>query len=209
MGRTDSQAGGAAHRTRGLGSSAVGRLFLRHDRAAQGDRAWPRGSAGRDAEGRAPAPRHRSRRPLLLVHDHRLDHVERAGQRVARRRDRGAVRRPPGYARPRRAVALRRARRRDLLRRGRGVLRQLHQGGCAARAGRGPVVAAHARVDRFAAACGVVPLGLRAREARPLAGVDRRRHRPRRCVPHRSMPARCSAVRWGSRWRRGTTPAVP
>ena len=63
------------------------------------------GIAGRDAQGRRPAPRHRRGRPLLLVHDDRLDHVERAGQRAARRRDGRAVRRQPRLPGPRRAVA--------------------------------------------------------------------------------------------------------
>ena len=55
-----------------------------------------------------PAPRPRPRRPVLLVHHHRLDDVELPGLRAGGRRGDRAVRRQPGPPRPAAAVAARR-----------------------------------------------------------------------------------------------------
>ncbi len=58
-------------RTRAVRASALRAVLVGHDRAAQGDRARPRRHPPRARQvPRAPS-RHRSERPVLLVHDHR------------------------------------------------------------------------------------------------------------------------------------------
>ena len=80
-------------RARAVRPPAVGALLVRHHGAAEGDRPGP----GRDphrAPQEAPPPRGPAgRRPLLLVHHHRLDDVELPGQRPAHRRRDRALRR--------------------------------------------------------------------------------------------------------------------
>ena len=89
---------------RPLRPPALGPLLLRHDRAAEGDRPRPRRDPARAPEEDAPPPRRPARRPLLLVHDDRLDDVELPRLRPAdRRRDR-ALRRQPRPPGPRRAL---------------------------------------------------------------------------------------------------------
>ena len=79
-------------------ASAVDRLFQRHDRDAEGDRPRPRRRRAGRHQGHAAAARRRAPRPLPLVLEQRLDHVELAGQRAARRRDRLHLRRQRGVA---------------------------------------------------------------------------------------------------------------
>ncbi len=118
----------AGVRARAVRPPAVGALLVRHHGAAEGDRPGP----GRDphrAPQEAPPPRGPAgRRPLLLVHHHRLDDVELPGQRPAhRRRDRALRRlsRIPGHGR---AVGLRRVGGGDDVRHQRELHRRLHEG---------------------------------------------------------------------------------
>ena len=115
---------------------------------------------GRAAQ-RLSAPSVAHRRPLPLVQLDRLDHVELADRRrcsaaprsasttAARAAESGLA--GAGASRLDDAVALRRRHRRDLLRRRRGVLRELPEGRRRAAAGRRPVAAARDRLDRLAA----------------------------------------------------------
>ena len=92
----------------------VGRpVLLRHDREAEGDRARARGDPARAPQEPRAVLGPRSRRRAALVLDHRLDDVERARLRPARRRDHRDDRRRPGVPRPRLAVAAGRGDRRD------------------------------------------------------------------------------------------------
>ena len=65
--------------------SAVRLVLVGYHRAAEADPARSRGSLARAPEGDRAAQRHGPRRPLLLVHDDRLDDVELLGLRSARR----------------------------------------------------------------------------------------------------------------------------
>ena len=90
-------------------------------------------------------------RPLLLVHDHRLDDVELPGLGAAPGDHRGALRRLARLARPERSVPPRRRRGSDLLRRQRALPDGLPGGGSRTRQAvrlRGP---ASDRLDRGAA----------------------------------------------------------
>ena len=66
-------------------------------------------------------------RPVLLVHDHRLDDVELPRRRPADRRDDPALRRQPGDAEPRPPVGLRVGHRHDVLRHERRVHLRVHE----------------------------------------------------------------------------------
>ena len=102
-GRACSRGRAARVRAGALRPSAVDRLLVRDDRRAEGDRARPRRHRDRAPEDAAAAPGHAARRPLLLDVEHRLDRVEPAGERAARRlHDRDAstaTRRGPTRAR--------------------------------------------------------------------------------------------------------------
>ena len=182
--RADRKRGRAAVRAGGVRPSAVGGVLIRHDRPAEGDRARSRRRAARDAEGRAPASRHRSGRSLLLVHHHRLDHVERAGERTAGRRHGGAVRRTTRHARLSGCCgASSSASERPSSARARRYFANCIKAGIEP-ARIADLSTLHTLgVDRIAVAGGVLPVGLRACEARPLAGVDRRRYRSGGRVP--------------------------
>ena len=119
-------------------SSALDRLFQRHDRPAEGDRARPwrhhlevlKLLGLHNDLGAAPVEL--VRRPLSLVQLDRLDHVELAGRRPARRHhlcifdgSPGGTKDKPDWTTLWRFVG---AAERDLLRRRRGVLRQLPEG---------------------------------------------------------------------------------
>ena len=75
-------------RARALRPPAVRPLLVRHHRAAEADRPRPRRHPARAPEDARPAHGPRARRPLLLVHDDRLDDVElpRLGARGRARR---------------------------------------------------------------------------------------------------------------------------
>ena len=88
---------------------AVGALLLRDDRAAQGHRAVARRDRRRAPQGARVPARPRPRRPVPVVHHHRLDDVELPGRRPAGRRDGRALRRQPGPPRHGCAVGRRRA----------------------------------------------------------------------------------------------------
>ena len=103
VGRPARRAGGAADlRTRAVRPPAVGPLLVGHDRAAEGDRPWPRRRRARAREGDRPDVRHPRRRPDVLVHDDRLDDVELPGRLDAGRRRPGPLRRQPRLPEPRR-----------------------------------------------------------------------------------------------------------
>ena len=95
------RAGRLAARVAALRPPAVDRLQQRHHRPAQAHRARARRRDARDAERRRAAqrrgPQRGVRRALPLVQQHRLDHVERAGRRAARRHNHLPVRRQPGW----------------------------------------------------------------------------------------------------------------
>ena len=88
---------------------AVGALLLGDDRAAQGHRAGARRDRRRAPQGARVPARPRPRRPVPVVHHHRLDDVELPDRRPAGRRDARALRRQPGPPRPGRAVGCGRA----------------------------------------------------------------------------------------------------
>ena len=93
---------GLRARAAALRPSDVDRLFQRHHRVAQAHRARPRRHHARSAEAHRAAQRRRPqcqrRRPLPLVFQHRLDHVELPGRRAAGRQHHLHLRRQPGRA---------------------------------------------------------------------------------------------------------------
>ena len=105
LGRAARRARRADLRARAVRPPALGPLLVRHDGAPEGDRPGtgrhPAGAPEEDAPPRRP----RARRPLLLVHHHRLDDVELPGRRAPVGRGDRALRRA---ARSRAAVAVRR-----------------------------------------------------------------------------------------------------
>ncbi len=191
---------------------ALGPLLVRHDGAAEGDRAQPGRDPARAPEEAQPAPRRPPRRPGLLVHHDRLDDVELPRRRAADPgRDRPLRRQSPGH--------------RDM-----GVLwdlaeqtgttcfgtsaaypRVMHEGGGRALGRPRPERAALGRLDRVAALAGGIPVGVRPRRRGHLAVLDLRRdrrvHRVRRRLraaagpPRRAPGAR--AGRRGPGIRRG------
>ena len=98
VGRRGGRAARAGLRAGRGRAPAVGRLLLRHDRPAQGPGARPRRRARHGPGAGRPAVRRRRDRPLLLVHDAELDHVEHPRVGAGRRRDGGALRRQPAVA---------------------------------------------------------------------------------------------------------------
>ena len=97
-------AGRPDFRARAVRSSPLGPLLVRDDGAAQADSPGARRHPARAPEGAVPAHRDRPGRPLLLVHDDRVDDVELPDRRAASRRDGGAVRRRSGLSRHERAL---------------------------------------------------------------------------------------------------------
>ena len=93
LGVADRARRGAGVRPRAVRPPAVGALFVRHHRAAEGDRPGPGRDPARAPEDAAPAPRRAGRRPAVLVHHDRLDDVELHRLRAADRRDGAALRR--------------------------------------------------------------------------------------------------------------------
>ena len=149
-----------------------------------------------------PAARPRPRRPLPVVHHHRLDDVELPGRRAARRRDAGALRRQPRPPRPRRAVVGGAAAPRAAVRGLRALPAVVPEGGAAAGRGLRPVGRAGARLDRLAAVARAVRVDPRRRRRARADLLGVRRHgrvhgvpqrRRRRC---RSGWASCPAPRW-------------
>ena len=104
---------------------AVGALLVRHDGVAEGDRAGAGRDPPRAPEEGEPALEPDAGRPLLLVHDDRLDDVELPRGRAARGIVDRALRRRAG-ARP--ALAARGRRGGHVLRHERGVHLELHEG---------------------------------------------------------------------------------
>ena len=94
-----------------LRAPSVDPLLLGHHRPAEVDGAGPRRHRARAPEVARAPPRPRRRRPLLLVHHHRLDDVELPGLGPAGRCHGRVVRRQSGLPGSRRPVATRRARR--------------------------------------------------------------------------------------------------
>ncbi len=73
------------HAPVGVRPPALRAVLLGHDGPAQADRARARRHPARAPQGRRAAQRRPARRPVLLVLDHRLDHVELRRLRAARR----------------------------------------------------------------------------------------------------------------------------
>ncbi len=154
LGRPARRAGTAGLRRRRLRSPALRPLLVGNHRPAQSHRARPRRHPPRALEGPWPACRHRGRRPLRLVHDHRLDDVELPRLGTARRRHHRALRRRPGPSRPARPVATGRRDRADLPRRQRPFHHGMPKGRPPARVELRPHPSARRRLDRRAAAGG-------------------------------------------------------
>ena len=170
-GPTSGRSGRAAHvRARPVRPSALDPLLLGHDRAAQGDRPWPRRRRPRARQGGRPASRRPPWRPAVLVHDDRLDDVELPGRRAARRRRPGPLRRQPRLPGPGRAVGARRAGRAHLLGGERRVPHGLRKAGLRPARTTTCRPALH-RLDRVAAAGRRLPVGLR--RGRPTSGWRR------------------------------------
>ena len=100
LGRAALGARRARVRAAALRPPAVGALLVGHHRAAQGDRAGPGRHPARAPEEGEPALGPVRARPLLLVHDDRLDDVELPRRRAARRGGDRALRRPARSRRP-------------------------------------------------------------------------------------------------------------
>ena len=181
---------------------AVRPVLLGHDRAAEADRARPRRHHRRAPQGPRPAPRPRSRRPLLLVHHDRLDDVELPRVRAcsSARRSCCSTATP---ATPTSTTLWDLAARHRLHRVRRvGAVPRWPAARPASRPGaRRPPAG---RLDRRAAARRRVPLGARRRRRAGAGQLDLRRHRrvhrvrrhgaaARRCGPARSA-ARSSAA---------------
>ena len=120
---------GAVVRAGALRPPALGALLVRHDRAAEGDRAGAGRHRARAPEEGEPALEPDAGRSLLLVHDDGLDDVELPRGRAARGVGDRALRR---RARARQAVAACRRRPDHLFRDERRVHRELHEGESAA-----------------------------------------------------------------------------
>src|SRR5581483_6248735 len=80
-------------RTRAAGSSALGALLVRNDGAAEADRPRPRRYPGGASEEHRARAEPLAREPDVLLHDDRLDDVQRAAFGVAAGIVGGAVRR--------------------------------------------------------------------------------------------------------------------
>ena len=188
LGRATGRVGAARVRARCLRAPAVRALLVGHDGAAEGDRARPRRHPHR-----APEEPHiwlgpPCRRPTPVVHDDRVDDVERARLGAAHARLDRHDRRRPGLSRPRPSNGSSRRRRG---RRSSGSAPRSRWP--AARRGSSrdtlrPVVDPHALHRRLAAAAG----GLRvAVPAGWLGRLPQRRHGGHGCVhgPRAGLPA--------------------
>ncbi len=190
---------------------ALRAVLLGHDGAAEADRARPRRHPARAPQGPRAAQRRPAGRPLLLVLDHRLDHVELRGLRAARGRHRGVFRRQPRLAGPRRALVDGGGRAAHPVRDLGVVPHALPRGRPAARARPRPRPAPDARLHRLPAAVGGLPLGGgRVRRGGPGeldVGRHRRRERVRRGGPAAAgagrRDPRADARRRRARLRRG------
>ena len=161
----------------------------------EGDRARPRRHHRRAPEDARAAPRHRGRRPVLLVHHHRLDDVELPRVGAARRARRSccstAIPAYPDLSTLWRLAAETRLRR---VRDERAVHHGVPQGG--RRAGRTATAApaAQHRVDRLAAAGRRASAGCTTRSVPTCSWLDERRHRRVHGVRRRGA-ARCRCAR--------------
>ena len=172
------------------------------------------GIIARAPQGAGPAPRPRTRRPLLLVHHHRLDDVELPRVGPARRRGDRALRRRPGLARPGHAVGARRgpsAHRRSARAR-RSSWRAARRGSARRRGSTSR--AARRRLDRRAAPGRGLRVGARGRgptswwrrSAAAPTSAPRSSGRARWCpVRAGEIPCRC----WAPRWRPSTPTGQP
>ncbi len=95
MGPVDLGRRGTGLRAGAVRPPAVGAVLLGHHRTAQGHRPVAGRHPARTPQADRPPPRPRPRRPLLLVHLHRLDDVELPRLRPALRRHRRPLRRQP------------------------------------------------------------------------------------------------------------------
>ncbi len=125
-----SAAGALGVRAGSVRSSALRPLLLRHDRAAEGDRARPRRDPRRASQEPRPQLGHRRRRPPDVVHDDGLDDVERARVGASAARVDRDARRQSAAPRPRVPVAAGRAAAPDADGRRAGTVDGVPQGGC-------------------------------------------------------------------------------
>ena len=156
-----------------------------------------------------------ARRPLLLVHDHRLDDVELPRRRPADRRGDRALRRQPGAPGPRTCSGTSPSRPGiTCFGTSAAYIAACMKAGVEPARGRDLGAAAQRRLDRLAALARGLPLGLRPRRRRHLALLDERRHRRlharssaacRRCP---STRASCRRARSARRSRRSTRTAT-
>ena len=162
---------------------AVCAVLVGDDGPAQADRPRPRRHPARAPQGARAPHRPRARRPVLLVHDDRLDDVELPGLGPRHRVDPRPVRRQPRVARPVDVVAPRRRHRDDLPRRRCPVPDGVPRGRPATGSRPGPGRAPRRGIDRRAAAGGGLPLGERGGVGRDPARLPERRHGPVHRVP--------------------------
>ena len=163
-------------RERALRSPAVGALFLGHHRPAEGHRPGARRHPARAPQEDAPPLQPAAGRPLLLVHDYRLDDVELPHRRPAREGRDHALRRQSGLPGHERVVGLRARLGDELLRHERELHRGLHEGRDLPARDARPERAAERRLHRLAAVPRGLRLGVRAREGGRVAVLDQRWH---------------------------------
>ena len=203
----------AGVRARPVRPPAVRALLERHHRPAEGDRARPRRHPARAPRVARDPDRREGRRPPLLVHDHRLDDVERARLRPAHPRLDRALRRQPRLARHGRAVGSGRGQRHHDHGRRRRLHPRLHEG--RRRAPRRPRLGEppRRRIDRIAALARGLRLDLRAARRPDVAVLDVGRHRRllglRRRHPDRAGAPRRDPGAPPRRRRRGVRRAGP
>ena len=101
VGRASGRARAARVRPGAVRASALRPLLLRHDGPAEGDRARPRRDPARAPEESRPGVGRPPGRPAPVVHDDRLDDVERARLGAAPPGVDRDARRQPGVSRPR------------------------------------------------------------------------------------------------------------
>ena len=181
--------GGAARvRPGAVRASALRPLLVRHDRPAEGDRARPRRDPARAPEEPRAGLGRPSGRPAPVVHDHRLDDVERARLDAAPAGLDRDDRRQPRVPRPRQRVAAGRGDPPDADGDQPRVRARLPQGGRRAGPPVRPLLAPLAHRGRLAAPRGRLRVDLRA--GRPERAPHQRQRRHRRLLRHRpGLPA--------------------
>ncbi len=174
---------------------AVRALLLRHDRPAEGDRALPRRHPARAPEEPRLQLGPEARRPAPVVHDDRLDDVERARLRAAPACVDRHDRRQPGVSRPLLPVAAHRGDEADLLRAEPRLHDGVSQGGARAGDALRPLLGPHGLRGGLAVAARGVRVALRAVRA----GHQRQRRQRRDRRLHGARPGLPAPSRVGGR----------